>query len=227
MAKHFRWAYNRAAKTGQPREYAIASATAIEQGEVVTRASGLITAIGDQDQDDPYLGIAAEPHDGSTAGRQSGTLIKVYDSPDDIFAHTPSVVITATGGSTTTFVDSNLAGFATDNDLNGGMLKIVSCAADSSLNGRLVPISDYTASGGTITLGETLPAALAANDTALLVPGIQAIGNHAHDLNSDGTDIEWESSGGECMEIWDVDPSAFTVFFRLRQHLNSPHALAI
>jgi hypothetical protein len=36
-----------------------------------------IAAIGDSDQDDPVLGVATEPHDGATTGRQTGTEIKV------------------------------------------------------------------------------------------------------------------------------------------------------
>lgn len=228
MAKHFRYAYSRSGRGGQPRIHPIASATAIEQGEVVQKSSGLIIATADQDQDDPVFGVSAEGHDGSTSGRNSGTEIKIFDSPDDVFAYTPkAVACTATGGSTTTIEDSSLAGFAANDELNGGYVKIISCAADSSLNGKVVSISDYVASGGVITLSETLSGAIASGDTFYLCPGKIAIGNHAHDLNSDGTDIDWETSGGEALEIYDVDPETFTVFFRIRQHQQADEAQAI
>jgi hypothetical protein len=227
MSKHFRWAYNTAGRAGQPRELEIASATAIEKGEVVKVTSGLIVAIGDTDQDDPVKGVAAEDHDGSTSGRQSGTKIKVHDDPNDVFAYTPRIVCTATGGSTTTFVDSNLQ-FANDDDLNGGFLHIVSCAADSTLNGKIVKISDYTASTGTVTLAETLSATLAASDTAYICPGPIARGSHNWNLNSDGTDVSWEdSSAGEALELFDVDPNTFTVFFKFRLHLNGNYPIAV
>lgn len=42
-----------------PRVYPIATATAIEKGEVVSLTNGLVVAVADQDQDDPVLGVAA------------------------------------------------------------------------------------------------------------------------------------------------------------------------
>lgn len=220
------WSYNISGRGGQPREYKIATGTAIEKGEVVKLTSGLVVAIGDADQDDPYLGVASEPHDGSTTGRQSGTKIKIHDDPGDIFKYKPRVACTATGGSTTTFVDSNL-GFANDDDLNGGFLHIVSCAADSSLNGKIVKISDYAQSSGTVTLSETLAAALASGDTAYIVPGKISIGSYLFDLNADGTDMDWETSGGESLEIHDVDPETFMVFMKFRLHLKGNHVAAL
>lgn len=222
----FNYAYNTNGRADNPREFDIATATAIELGEVVKRTSGLVVAVGDTDQDDPYLGIAAEPHDGSTSGRQSGTKIKIYDNKDDIFSLKPRNVVTATGGSTSTFVDSNLK-FSNDNDLNGGYLHIVSCAADSTLNGKIVKISDFTQSTGTITLAETLSATIASGDTAYLCPGKQAIGQYQFDLVGDGDDINWEANGGESLEIFDVDPELFLVFFRFRLHLNASQPVAI
>lgn len=178
------------------------------------------------DQDDPYLGISAVSHDGATDdGVQKATTIPIYDDPNDVFALYPTNVITATGGSTTTFVDSNLLP-ATDDIFNGGYIKIVSCAADSSLNGRVVKISDYTGSGGTITLAETLPAALASGDTAYLLPGPRAIGQYGWDLISDGDDINFESSGGESLIFVGSDPLNFEAHFKLRLHIKGNDAAA-
>lgn len=223
----FKFAYNTSGRPGQPRIYPIATATAIEKGEMIKKTSGLVVAIGDTDQDDPIGGVSAENHDGSASGRDSGLEIKIYDHPEDVFSVKPREVITATGGSTTTFVDSNLQ-FANDDDLNGGYLHIVSCAANSALNGKVIKISDYAQSSGTITLSETLSDALAASDTAYLCPGPIAKGSHNWNLNSDGTDISWEdSSAGEALELYDVDPDNFLVFFKLRLHLLGNQPVAI
>lgn len=229
---YFRFAYNKISPARQPKEYQIAAATVIEEGEIVKLSSGKVVAVGDTDQDDPYLGVAAEPHDGSTAGRQSGTVIKVYDHPDDVFALISTNAITASGGSTTTFVVDNMkSGTIASNydDMhNGGYLKLVSVAADSSLNNKLVRISDFTAATGTFTLDETLSVALASGDTAYLCPGKLSIGTFHHDLDTNGIDINYEdSSAGEAIKIVDVDPNTFKVFIKLRLHQNSSHMVAI
>lgn len=223
-----KYAYNKANRASNPRKNSIASATAIQYGEVVKKTNGLVVAVGDTDQDDPYLGVSAEDHDGATTGgRQVGTEILIYDDPNDCFEYEPKELCTATGGSTTTFVDSNLQ-FAVDDQLNGGYLKIVSCAADSSLNGRKVKISDYTASGGTVTLAETLPVALAAGDTAYICPGPIAVGTYNWDLDSDGTGINWEdTSAGEAIRIDKVDPLNFKIYIQFRLHLNGNHPIAV
>jgi hypothetical protein len=229
---YLKFAYNKSIPARQPKEYEIATGTVIEMGEVVKLSSGKVVAVGDQDQDDPYLGVAAEPHDGATAGRQVGLKIKVYDHPDDVFALTPSSVITASGGSTTTFVVDNMkSGTISSNydDMhNGGFLKIVSCAADSSLNGKLVSISDFTASSGTFTLAETLSAALAAGDTAHLCPGKLSVGTFHHNLTAGGTDISWETAAaGEAIKIVDVDTNAFKAYVQLRLHQNASYMVAL
>lgn len=221
------WAYNTSNRANQPREHEIATATNIKRGAVVTKTDSLVVLCDYTDMDDPQLGVTAEAHNGSSAGRQSGTKVKVYDHPDDVFKVKPRKVVTATGGSTTTFVNSNLR-FATDDHLNGGVLQIVNCQADSSLNGKKVLISDYTASGGTVTLSETLPVALQSGDTAYICPGKKAIGTFNWNLSDDGTDMDWEdASAGEAVQIHDVDPSTFTVFVKLRLHLNGNHPIAV
>ena len=209
----FRYAYDQnGCSTAIMQELYIATGTVIELGEIVkfTPGTGVVAAAG-TDLDDPSIGVAAEAHDGSTAGRQVGTKIKVLTSPTAVFSNQPKNVITATGGSTTTFVDSSLLP-ATDDYFNGGYIQIVTCAADSDLIGKRVKISDYTGTGGTITLGETLTAALASGDTAYLCPGPLAVSAYGQDLDSDGMEIDFETSGGEGLQIVDVDPETFQVF---------------
>jgi len=217
---NFRFAYRRGGENGaaNPKEYYIASATVIEHGEAVLFTPGTgIAAVAGTDFDDPFLGIAAEAHDGSTSGRQSGTAIKVYDDPGDVFVLKPSTALTLTGGSTTTAVDSSLLP-ATDNVFKNGYIEIASCAADSSLVGRRVKISASTGATGTLTLAETLPAALAAADTIYLYPGKLAIGEYGWDLNSDGTDVDFHTSGGEALVLVDADPSRGLSYWAARLH---------
>ena len=224
----FRYAYDlNGCSTAIMQELPIATGTVIEKGELVKFTPGTgVVAVAGTDFDDPAIGVAAEAHDGSTAGRQVGLKIKVYTSPTAVFANTPKKALTATGGSTTTFVDSSILP-ATDDYFNGGSLQILTCAADSDLVGKRVAISDFTGTGGTITLGETLTAALASGDTAYLCPGPYAISAYGWDTDANGTEIDFESSGGEALQIVDVDPDTFTVFVKLRLHQlgNGPAAL--
>jgi len=200
------------------KPFYIPTATAIEKGEVVKFTPGVgIAAIGNQDQDDPVLGVAVEAHDGATAGRQAGYEIKVSCSPTACF-HVPNrLVLTATGGSTTTFVDSNLRP-ATDDIFNGGYIEVVTCAASSAQIGKMIKITDYTGSGGTITVG-TQPAAFAAGDTAYLWPGPLAATTYSHNLTSDGTDIDFEeTAAGEAIQIVEANPTKKELIVKFRLH---------
>lgn len=225
----FRFLRNEANRVGNPRPYRIATGTAIEKGEVVKLVNGFVVAIGDTDQDDPILGVAAEVHDGATVDlRQTGTEILVYDDPNDVFALFHNTTYTLTGGSTTTAVISTLLP-AVDDRFNGGYIKIVTCAADSTLVGRKVKISDHTGSGGTLTLAETLGAALASGDTIKLIPGAQGMkGNFAYNLNTDGTDLDFtDSSAGEAIVVEGADPENFLLYVKFRLHQRGNHPIAI
>lgn len=163
-----------------------------------------------------------EPHDGSTAGRQSGTRIRVVTNPDAVFKVKPTTYLTATGGSTSTFVDSNLG--PNLNDIyNGGYIKVRTCAAGIAA-GTLIRITDFTGSNGTITVA-TQAYAFASGDTVYLYPPADIIGQTAYDLNSDGTDIDFESGGGAGLMVVNADPDAQIVEVILRQHQFAPQAV--
>lgn len=198
----------------------IASTTVIEQGEVVGFTSGTgVVAIGGTDFDDPAIGVAINAH---TSG--GGTEIKVETHPDAIFAHKCDNIITATGGSTTTFVVAGLLP-QTDNLWIGGMLEVVTCAADSSLVGKRIPITDSTGATGTITFAAQT-AAFAAGDTAKLCPGRLAIREFGWDLDADGMNVDWDTSGGEALILVDADPTNMISFWKLRLHMFGNDAAA-
>ena len=211
------------------KPFYIPSATVIEKGEVVKFTPGVgIAAIGDQDQDDPVLGVATEAHDGATTGRQTGTEIKVSCSPTACFRVPCALVLTATGGSTTTFVDSNLKP-ATDDIFNGGYIKVVTCAADTDgvTIGKKIKITDYTGASGTITVGAQ-PYAFAAGDTVKLFPGPLAVTSYSHNLTSDGTDIDFEeTAAGEAIQIIAADPINEELVIKFRLHQFGTHPKAI
>lgn len=145
----------------------------------------------------------------------------IWDNPMQVFATYPKTLITATGGSTTTFVDSNI-GPAVDDRWIGGKLWIVAHAGESGYNGTKHNITDFAQASGTITIGTTLSSALASGDTAYICPGpIWMRGEYSFDLESNGRDIDWETAGGEALFIEQGEPDSFIVKVRFRLHLNA------
>jgi hypothetical protein len=218
----FTWAYDlNGAKVPIIKPLPIPTATAIDQGEIVLFTPGTgVAVLADQDQDDPAIGAAINAH-----AANSGTEIKVSVSPTAVYAHKCNNIITATGGSTTTFVVAGLLP-QTDNLWIGGYLEVVTCAADSSLVGKRIPITDSTGATGTLTFSAQV-AAFAAGDTAKLCPGPLAIGEKGWDLDADHLNIDWDTSGGEQLVLVDADPANMTAYFMLRLHQfgNGPAAL--
>ena len=224
MATYFEYAYDLSGCTFPViKEFPIATGTAIELGEVVKLSAGFVVAVGDQDQDDPYLGIAAEAHDGATTGRQTGLVIKVYCSPTAVFKVKPASVV-ADSGNTTTLVDASYGTIGND-EVNGGALKLVSLGASSTLTlapGKVVTITDFATSSGTFT--GVFTGGTTAGDTYKLFP---PVGAHSFDLNSDGTNFDFNSTGGESLEIVGNDFDLEWIYFKLRLHQLAAYPVAI
>ena len=147
------------------REYDIAATTAVQKGQVVCLAEGLVVpAVAAQTG--RILGIAAESHSGvedAMNARENGTVILVYDAPG-LIVRCPAPQMAATGGSATTFISTALATFA-DDDFNGGYIKLVEKGEESTITdaiGKVRRITDFAAntktmtveSGGTICAGD-------------------------------------------------------------------------
>lgn len=128
------------------REYDIAASTAIKRGQVVKLTEGLVIAAS-ASENGRILGVAMENHSGAADAldpRANGTKILVCDAPDAIFA-CPVPVVTASGGSATTVTASTLAAFSND-DFNGGYLKLIEKGAGSTNTdpiGTVKRITDY------------------------------------------------------------------------------------
>lgn len=217
------------------REFDIAAATVIERGEVVrlNLATGLIVAVGDVDQDDPYLGVASEAHTGvadTLNPRSNGTKIRVWCSPTAVFKCKPGIVTTADSGTSTNWVDGELvagSGFA-DDDFSGAYIKLVEKALASTLTipvGTVLRVVDFTVAAGTLICDTgALVGAASAGDKAILFPPEVSKG---WDLNADGTNLDIKAKGGESIQIVQIDVEQETVYFKFRLHQFANYMIAI
>ena len=157
------------------KEYDIDAATAVSIGQVVKLTSGkVVLAVAGETS--PILGVAYESHPGTADTlnpRGNGTRIKVLDGPASVY-ECPAPQITATGGSTTTFVASTVAGFA-DSDFVGGKMKLITKGANSALTapiGTVYPITGSTAASGTFTTTTAIAGGVTAGDIFAIFPPI-------------------------------------------------------
>jgi len=221
-AKAIRYAYDMSGIGYEViKAFPIATGTVVEKGEVVLFSEGKIIVAPDQDQDDPYVGCAAEGHDGSTAGRDVGTEILVNCSPTAVFKCTPNITTTADSGNTTTWVDAE-AKLTADNDFNGGWLKLKTTSALTVGIDKPIAITDFTQATGTFT--GVFTGGVTAGDTAIMLPPINSFG---WDLNSDGTNLDIKANGGQSIKIVDVDLDTEEVFFMFRLHQFANYILTI
>lgn len=210
----FKWAGDlNGQKNPMIRKILIPTATAIEEGEPIdfTQGTGAIVLAGPTDFDDPIFGVASAAH---TAN--SGTTLEISYSPTAIYKYHASKTYTATGGSTTTLVDSSLLP-QTDNFWINGKIKIISCAADSSLNGKKITITDSTGSSGTLTFATQI-AALASGDTYQLCLGEYADGYLGYDLDSDAMNPDFDANGGNVLKFEYADPENMDMYFTFARY---------
>lgn len=210
----FKFAYDlNGNKTDLAKPMPIAAAAAVKKGAVVEMTPGTGVA---KTGTNNACGVALEEHDGVTAGRQSGTELKVSASPSAVFRLRPKKALTATGGSTTTFVDSNVKP-ATNDVFNDGYIEVVTCAASADMVGKIIRIKDFTGATGTFVFDAQI-AAFAAGDTVRLYPGKLAIGSGAWALTADKDDIDFETTGAATVKLVDVDPDNKLMFVKLTAH---------
>jgi len=192
------------------RKVYVPDATAIEKGEPVrfTPGTGVVVLSDAADFQGAILGVSMQ----EKAANDGNTWIEVSVSPTAIYKYKAAKAYTLTGGSTTTAVDSSLLPDEADT-FNGGAIQIVTCAADSSLVGRVVKISDYAATDGTLTLAETLPAALAATDTIYICPGYMMCEFLGWDLSADSMHPDYHTEGSSVLKFLYANPDTMEMFF--------------
>jgi hypothetical protein len=216
--KGFNWAGDlNGQKNPIVRRVSVPDATAIEKGEPIdfTQGTGVIVLAGPTDFDDPIYGVSME----EKAANDGKTKIDVSISPTAIYKYKAAKEYTLTGGSTTTAVDSSLLP-ATNSFWKGGAIQIVTCAANSSLVGRIVKISDSTGATGTLTLAETLPAALAAGDKIKICLGYMAENYLGYDLDADAMNPDYDANGGNVLRFLYGNPDTMEMFFTFERHAN-------
>ena len=201
------------------REFPIAAATDIDEGCIVKLATNLVVKAA-ATETGAILGIAAENHGGSADAfntRANGTKILVYCSPSAAYEGA-AVVLTASGGSTTTIVASTLADFgAADDVFNGGYAKLASKGASSTNTdavGTIYGISDFDASEKTFTINAAGGAVTAA-DTFEIYPPIGFVGGN---FNANISDVVLTATAALPIKVvgWDVD--AGKVFYAATLH---------
>ena len=166
------------------REYDIAADTAISEGQLVKLSDGLVVAAA-VNETNAVLGVAAESHSGSADAldkRANGKKLMVIDDPDTVF-QCAAPQVTALESSATTLEVTDLKAFAAD-DFNGGYVKLVSKASDSTNTdavGTVRRITDFAPDNATPTKGiltvESGGAACAGDVYALFPPVGFAKGN--------------------------------------------------
>jgi hypothetical protein len=213
-----------------PKPYLIPTNGAVVEGSLVTYGVTGIVAYDGTDADDPIRGIAAESHDGSTAGRQSGTEILIYDDPDIIFACIPATLSTVTSGDATSWIDSSLT--AANDIFNGGHIVIVSTGGVAGFAvGDVLTITDFANAGGDCTVtgsGGTITAGM----TGYIYPGKSAINCHAFDtIGTTFNNLDMDTAGGETLNIddviWDAAKKRAEVLLVIRLHERGNSTVAI
>jgi hypothetical protein len=211
--------------------YYIATGTAVVKGSPVTFTVGTgIAAYDATDADDPIIGIAAEDHDGSTAGRESGTEILIYDDLDLVYKCIPTTESTVDSGDATSWIDAEYT--AADDVFNGGKIVITETNGIAGFNvGDVLDITDFANSGGDFTVtgaGGTIAAGI----KGIVYPGKLAVQSHAFDaIATTFNNFNMKTAGGETFVItdvvWDPAKKKATIFFKIRLHQLSTHYIAL
>lgn len=181
------------------RIYDVAPDTVIEAGQVVVLNAGKVEAAAAA-QTGAILGVAAESHSGENDAinpRANGKEILVFDSPNMIM-QCKAPAMAATGGSTTTFVCTDLAAFA-DNDFKGGFLKLVEKGEESTNTDAIGTVREISASAGsskTLTVNEG--GKICAGDVYEIYP---PIGFQKGNLNDDKTALALTATAALALKV--------------------------
>lgn len=182
-------------------EYDIATSTAIVNGALV-KMSGNKVVLASTTETGDILGVALEAHKGSADPfnpRANGTKILVADSPTAVYS-AAAPTITATGGTTTTIVSTDIDSAGTDDSFNGGYAKLISKGASSTNTdsiGKIYAISDYDASEDTLTIA-TAGGAVTAGDVFAIFP---PFGFTDFNYDSTLTIIELDNDGQSALKV--------------------------
>ena len=183
------------------KEFPIATTTAVKKGALVKLTANLVV-LASTTETTALLGVAAENHSGAADAlnpRSNGTRILVYTSPMQEFV-APAPIVTATGGSTTTIVSTDIDSGGTDDSYNSGFAVLTykgASSANTDAIGTKYTISDYDASEDTLTIN-TAGGNVTAGDKFAIYPPLGF-----DDFNYDATltVIELDNDGQTAMKV--------------------------
>lgn len=153
-----------------PVPYELTPSTAFKKGDLVVFSAGKVAQATSASVDN-ILGVMAET---ITADATAVTKGLVYDNPFNVYRVTfkDHKDGTATGGSTTTLIDTNLA--TSSNDVwNGALLYIY----DGAGKGSVRTVSDYDGATDTLTVVDPFPEAIDTTSKYILLGSAAAAGD--------------------------------------------------
>lgn len=212
--------------TDNGREYELAPNTAFSKGDMVVLADGKVAKAAPNAAN--VLGVMAESitaADNPTAGITYG---KVYDNPFNIYrcSFSDQTDSTATGGTTTTLIDTGL-GTSTNDVWNGALLYIY----EGTNAGCIRTVTDYA--GDTDTLHfQAMPAACDTTSKYILLGkagkagDVINVGTASIDLKNENTidanaaviDAETSAEKGPLAALA-INPANLTMDVLIRKHL--------
>lgn len=154
-----------------PVMYELTPDTAFSKGDMVVLTNGKVAKAAANAAN--VLGVIDQTFTTTTNPAAATTLGPVLDNPFNVYRCTFSDHrdATATGGSTTTLVDTALS-TSSDDDWNGALLYIY----EGTNAGHLRTVKDYTGSSDTLTVEEAYPAACDTTSKYILL-GVGAAGD--------------------------------------------------
>lgn len=206
--------------TDNGKNYELTPNTAFSKGDMVVLTNGKVAKAAANAAN--VLGVMAESitaADNPTAGITYG---KVYDNPFNIYrcSFSDQTDSTATGGTTTTLIDTGLA--TSDNDYWNGALLYVYAGTNA---GCIRTVTDYV--GGTDTLHfQAMPAACDTT-TKYIILGGAAAASDSINVGSVGVDLKDENtidanatiaSEAGPLAVLGINPANLTMDVVVRKH---------
>jgi len=197
-------------------KFYVPDATAVKKGQVLrfVAGTGLAALNNPAAFDEAIFGVSQQ----EKAASDGTTEIEVSYSPTAIYKYSARRAISLDNGSTSTAVVTDMNTNDVTDIFKGGAIRIVSCAADSTLNGKVVGITAFNAGNGTMTLGETLPNTLAAADVINVVPGNLAAGYTKWDLDSTSVHPHFGTISGKCLKFLWSNLDTLESYYMFQQH---------
>ena len=201
-----------------PVDHELTPALALLKGDMVVKTAGLVAKAAANAAN--VLGVMAESITGAAGATTKG---KVYTNPFNIYrcSFTDHLDSTATGGTTTTLIDTALA--TSNNDVwNGALLYIY----EGPGAGCIRTVKDYVGSTDTLTVEEPFTAApttaskyiLLGSGTAADGINVGSVGVDLKDENTIDANATLASEAGPLV-VLAIDAANLTMDVMVRKHL--------